>query len=335
MDEGCTHCHNSAWLLETGSTKPISIRPNEPTIHHLEEGQRSRPFPALITHQSIHYNHMVVMHSPSASYPVYPAKASKLAWRTPAQSIPTRRNHHLGILPSHRPANASQLLQHRFESHTQNTPQMPMAHVEFVTSRVHSGMTTTSEIGTTSSNSSVATGPAGRALAQPMEAALVEALQNHLTIERQASATYFAMAIWFAERELRGFAHFFKHESHSEQEHAATFADYLIARGQTVLLQEMTAPRQDWVSAEQIMAASFELEVEVTTSLQQLYTMAERAADLRTTVFLDPLIDAQVSSENEFAHLLGRVRFCQGQPAAMLIVDGELSDDKHSPAKLA
>jgi ferritin len=195
-----------------------------------------------------------------------------------------------------------------------------------------------SELSATSgpaTDSPVATGPAGRALAQPMEAALVEALQNHLTMERQASAAYFAMAIWFAERELRGFSHFFKHEAHSEQEHAATFADYLIARGQTVQLQDLSAPRQQWSTPEQIRAASFQMEADVTASLQQIYAMAERASDLRTTVFLDPIVDAQVDAENEFAHLLGRVRFCQGQPAALLIVDGELSDDKHSPAKLA
>jgi ferritin len=195
-------------------------------------------------------------------------------------------------------------------------------------------MSASAELSTTSITA-VATGPAGRALAQPMEAALVEALQNHLTMERQASTAYFAMAIWFAERELRGFSHFFKHEAQSEQEHAAKFADYLIARGQTVQLQDIAAPRQEWSTPEQIFAASFQLEADVTASLQQIYAMAERASDLRTTVFLDPIVDAQVDAENEFAHLLGRVRFCQGQPAALLIVDGELSDDQHSPAKLA
>ena len=54
------------------------------------------------------------------------------------------------------------------------------------------------------------TGPAGRAVAQPMEASVVETLHQHLTLDRQASDTYFAMAICFAERELRGFAQFFK-----------------------------------------------------------------------------------------------------------------------------
>lgn len=171
-------------------------------------------------------------------------------------------------------------------------------------------------------------------MAQPMEAGLIEVLQQHLAMERNASAAYFAMAIWFAERELRGFSQFFKDEGRNEQEHAAKFADYLIARGQTVVLDEVSAPRQSWSSAEEILAASFLMEADVTSSLQQIYLMAERASDLRTTVFLDPIIDSQVESENEFAHLLGRVRFAQNQPAAMLIIDGELSEGKHDPAKL-
>lgn len=178
------------------------------------------------------------------------------------------------------------------------------------------------------------TGPAGRAVAQPMDAELLAALQQHLTMERQASAAYFAMAIWFAERELRGFGHFFKQEAQDEQEHAGTVADYLIARGQTVELQDIPAPRQGWASVEEILAASFAMEADVTTSLQQMYAMAERSGDTRTTVFLDPLVDSQVASENTFAHLLGRVRFAQNQPAALLIIDGELSDGKHETAKL-
>jgi hypothetical protein len=62
--------------LKQAATNQSSIRPNKPTIHDLGEGQRSRPGPALITPQSPLYNHVVVMHSPSASYPFYPAEAS-------------------------------------------------------------------------------------------------------------------------------------------------------------------------------------------------------------------------------------------------------------------
>ena len=86
----------------------------------------------------------------------------------------------------------------------------------------------------------IRTGPAGRAMAQPMDAELLAGLQQHLTMERQASAAYWALALWFAERELRGFAHYLKQESRDELHHAGLFADYLIARGQTVNLEPVS-----------------------------------------------------------------------------------------------
>jgi ferritin len=182
---------------------------------------------------------------------------------------------------------------------------------------------------------SVPTGPAGRAMAQPMEASLLEGLQQHLTMERKASADYWAMAIWFAERELRGFAHFLKGESVDEQHHAGLVADYLIARGQSVALEPLPAPSQVWSSVEDVFAAVFRMEAEVTTSLQQLYALAERAGDVRTTVFLDPIVQGQIEAEHQAAHLLGRVRFAQNDPAALLVIDGELSADRHEPTSMA
>lgn len=188
---------------------------------------------------------------------------------------------------------------------------------------------------TASTGSSISTGPAGRAVAQPMEETLIEGLHQHITLERQASAAYFGLAIWFAERELRGFAGYLKQESLAEQSHAARVADYLIARGQGVVLESLTAPRQSWSGAEEIFTAVFQMEADVTSSLQQLYALAERCGDVRTTVFLDPAVEQQVAAEHEAAHLLGRVRFAQNQPAALLVIDGELSAGAHSPISLA
>jgi ferritin len=167
-----------------------------------------------------------------------------------------------------------------------------------------------------------------------MDTALGETLQQHLTLERQTSAAYFAMAIWFAERDLRGFAHFYKGEARDEQNHAGTFADYLIARGQSVLLQGLGAPCQTWSSPEEILAASFQMEADVTSSLSQIMGMAKRCADVRSTTFLEAILAGQLACENTLAHLLGRVRFAQNQPAALLIIDAELSEGKHHPTKL-
>ncbi len=171
----------------------------------------------------------------------------------------------------------------------------------------------------------IKSGPSGRAMAQPMESSLVDSLYQHLTMERNASAQYFAMSLWFAERELRGFASFFKVESLTEHEHASNFANYLIARGQSVVLHEISAPNQNWNSIEEVISHAFQMESDVTTSLHQIYSMSERASDTRTNVFLDPIIESQTKSEDEFAYILGKVKFANDQPSAILIIDGELS----------
>ncbi len=172
----------------------------------------------------------------------------------------------------------------------------------------------------------IRSGPSGRAVAQPINESLLESLFQHLTIERVSSAQYFAMSLWFAERELRGFSKFFSDESNDEQIHASKFAEYLIARGQSVLLQEIPAPRQNWENVEEVIKDSFQMESDVTSSLNQLYSMAERSSDTRTTVFLDPTIESQITSEDQFAYLLGRVRFANNDPSAILIIDGELKN---------
>ena len=177
---------------------------------------------------------------------------------------------------------------------------------------------------TTSSQIGINVGPSGRAIAQPMDVDLIDALYQHTSLGRVSSAQYLAMSLWFLERELRGFASYFKEESLSEQEHGFNFAKYLIARGQTIQLEEVTKPVQEWKTVYELITLSFQMEADVTTSLQQLYSMAERSNDTRTTVFLDPVIEEQIKAEDEMAYLLGKVKLSNNDPSALFIIDNEL-----------
>jgi len=167
-------------------------------------------------------------------------------------------------------------------------------------------------------------GPSGRAIAQPMDNNLLDNFFDHLTMERYANVQYFSIYLWFKERDLHGFASHFLSESKGEMEHAQKFADYLIARGQTVKLKDIPAPVQTWDSIEELISFSFNMEADLTSSLQQLYSISERISDTRTNVFLDPIVDSQTKSEDEFANILGRVRFASNQPAAILLIDSDL-----------
>jgi ferritin len=167
-------------------------------------------------------------------------------------------------------------------------------------------------------------GPNGRALAESMNPDLLSAIQQHISMERHASITYLAMSIWCAERELAGCYQFFDAEAKDEQSHAVHFTQYLIARGQSNNLQSLEAPRQIWENLVSLMETAFQMEADTTSSIQSVYAMAERSSDTRTTVFLDPLMEAQIQSEDQFAYLLGRVKFANGDPTALLVIDNEL-----------
>ena len=167
-------------------------------------------------------------------------------------------------------------------------------------------------------------GPSGRAVAQPMDDSLLDNFYEHLTMERYANVQYFSIYLWFQERDLNGFASYFLSESQGEMEHAQKFADYLIARGQSVKLNEIPAPVQTWDSIEDLISYSFNMEADLTSSLQQLYSISERISDTRTNVFLDPIVEAQTISEDEFANILGKVKFAANQPSAILLIDSDL-----------
>ena len=168
-------------------------------------------------------------------------------------------------------------------------------------------------------------GLSGRAIAQELDKDLLENLYHHLTMERMASVQYYAMSLWFQERELNGFSSFFLKESKDELEHAYKFTDYLIARGQNVDLHALSKPVQEWESIQDLIAYAFNMEADLTISLQQLYAISERTSDIRTNVFLDPIVESQIKSEDEFAHILGKVKFSGENASAILIVDEYLS----------
>ena len=168
-------------------------------------------------------------------------------------------------------------------------------------------------------------GPSGRAISQEIESDLLDNIQQHLTMERNANVQYFSMSLWLQERDLNGFSSFFLKESKDELEHAYKFTDYLIARGQNVDLHELAKPIQSWESIQDLIAYAFNMEADLTISLQQLYAISERTSDIRTNVFLDPIVESQIKSEDEFAHILGKVKFSGDSPSALLIVDEYLA----------
>ena len=169
-------------------------------------------------------------------------------------------------------------------------------------------------------------GPSDRLIAREFNSSLLDNFFEHITMERIANVQYFSMSIWFKERELRGFSSFFLNESIEEMSHVQKFTDYLIARGYKINLKELPSPVQEWDSIQDLINFAFKMESDLTTSLEQLYSISERSSDIRSNVFLDPIVQSQINSEDIFAYISGKVKFSENQPSAILIIDKELNE---------
>src|SRR5919109_5119649 len=108
---------------------------------------------------------------------------------------------------------------------------------------------------------------------------LLNGLNEHLKLEFRASHEYLAMSIWLAEHDLPGFAKWMRRQSSDELLHAQRIIDHLVERDQKVSLPGIAAPPDGWASALELCEHVLKNEQEVTSSINNLYAIAEKATD--------------------------------------------------------
>lgn len=154
---------------------------------------------------------------------------------------------------------------------------------------------------------------------------LLKGLNQHLTLEFRASHEYLAMSIWLAEHDLPGFASWMRKQSSDELLHARRIIDHLVERDQKVTLPAIAAPPATWKSAEELCAHVLRNEQEVTTSINHLYTMADKAKDRPAMVMLQWFITEQMEEEAAARAVLSRIRLAGNTGVGLLMVDQELA----------
>ena len=158
-----------------------------------------------------------------------------------------------------------------------------------------------------------------------MNSDLLTGLNGHLKLEFRASHEYLAMSIWLAEHDLPGFASWMRKQSSDELLHARKIIDHLVERDQKVVLPPIAAPPTAWKSAEELCAHVLKNEQEVTGSINELYTMAEKAKDRPAVVMLQWFVTEQMEEEAAARAVLGRIRLAGGTGVGLLMIDQELS----------
>ena len=134
--------------------------------------------------------------------------------------------------------------------------------------------------------------------------------------------------MFFESIGLSGFSSWLQNHYKEELGHATRLMDYLLFRGASVHLQDVSIDpeikNQEDVS--QIFTTLLSLETTSTAAFQRLTEKALELKDYETSVFLQKFLEIQLLEEYTVNRLVKRIHFAKENPSALLRIDHELKN---------
>jgi len=157
------------------------------------------------------------------------------------------------------------------------------------------------------------------------------ALNRQINQELAAAHQYLAMALYFDETDLPGFASWMRQQRSEELAHADRLIDYVIDRGAHVDLASVAAPKATFGSTVEIFEDALAAEQANTAGINAVYAVAREHDDFATQSRLSWFLDEQVEEEKSMSELLSLVRMAKDDAGALLLLNGQLAARKFTP----
>jgi ferritin len=152
-----------------------------------------------------------------------------------------------------------------------------------------------------------------------------QAINKQIDLEFSSSHAYLAMAAYFENLNLSGFAHWFRVQSQEEVVHAMKFFNFLVDRGGRVDLGSVAAPQGEFSSPLEAAEHALGHERRVTAAINAIYALAAREEDFATTSFLKWFLDEQVEEEKNADELIQRLKLIAGDGTGLFLIDRDLA----------
>ena len=157
-----------------------------------------------------------------------------------------------------------------------------------------------------------------------MSDALAEAFSDQVTMELSSSVAYLQMSAWFDAFDLPGMASWMRIQSEEERLHALRFMDFVLDRGNKLVIGERRRPVSDFESAKAVFEAALAQEQSTTQSIRGLYLRATDEKDVESYPLLDWFLTEQVEEESTVQKILGQLGHAGSDGSALLMIDREL-----------
>jgi ferritin len=154
---------------------------------------------------------------------------------------------------------------------------------------------------------------------------LQEAMNNQIKEELYSAYIYLAMAAYFEDENLPGFAHWMQVQSQEEVEHAMKFYSHIFDRGGRVALQAIDQPPADFGSPLGAFQKAFEHEQFITGKINDLYALALKENDYPAQVMLQWFVDEQVEEEKNTGDVVALLERIGDKGHALIMLDRQLA----------
>lgn len=158
-------------------------------------------------------------------------------------------------------------------------------------------------------------------------------LNEQINKEIFSSNLYLSMCSYFLDKELDGFANFFRVQAQEELFHANKQFDYVHNVGGKVSMMAIDAPETNFKSIVHVFELTLKHEQLVSKSINNLVKNALAESDFATHAFLQWFITEQVEEEANVNNLLSKLKMIGDNSSALYLLNTELKARSFNPAE--
>lgn len=164
-----------------------------------------------------------------------------------------------------------------------------------------------------------------------LKESIKNAINDQVNREWYSAYLYLDFANYFADEGLDGFENWFRIQAKEEASHAELLMTYLLDNGEKVKLDSIAAPSGNYENQKSVLESAFEHEMFITSSLNDIYSIAYESKDFRTMEFLNWFIKEQCEEEKNASDLVKKYELYAGNSEGLYSLNKELAARVFTP----
>ena len=147
---------------------------------------------------------------------------------------------------------------------------------------------------------------------------VMDLLNDQISMEMQASASYLAMASWCDQRGLNNSTAFFYAQAAEERDHAMKIFKFINDNGGAAISPSVTNVKHEFESLRDVFEKSLDQEVKVTAAIFNIFKNTRALNDYTSELFMQWFVTEQAEEEETIRDILDVFDLMGDMPLKMI-----------------